>query len=356
MRNAWLAAALLAGVLAGPAAAQQQGSLPRPAGAASPFIDVHAHPDPADPRRSVLAALDAMPAENAARIVLMPPPFTARDRGRYDAEVFLAAARNHPDRLTVLGGGGTLNAMIQESAATGDAGPEVRRRFRRRAEELLRHGAAGFGELTAEHFEGATPYQAAPPDHPLLLLLADIAAEHRVPIDLHMEAVPQEMPLPPALKSPPNPARLHANIAAFERLLAHNARARIIWAHAGWDNTGFRTAELCRRLLGEHPNLYMDIKIDPFKPGMNSPLSHGASGSIRPEWLDLFRDFPDRFLIGTDQHYPEPPAATQRWEPVARLLDQLPEDVRRMIAVDNARRLYPAAPGGARQPDTGPGR
>ena len=31
-----------------------------------------------------------------------------------------------------------------------------------------------------------------PPDHPLYLLLADIAAQHGVPIDLHMEAVPAD--------------------------------------------------------------------------------------------------------------------------------------------------------------------
>ena len=166
-----------------------------------------------------------MPGENAAKIVFMPPPFTADDPARYDAEIILAAVKGQ-DKLAVLGGGGTLNAMIQESARTGDAGPEIRRKFKERAEELLRLGAAGFGELTAEHFQGATPYQSAPPDHPLFLLLADIAAEHGVPIDLHMEALPQTFRLPAPMKSPPNPPQLRANIAAFERLLdAQSARA-----------------------------------------------------------------------------------------------------------------------------------
>ena len=316
--------------------------------AMSPFVDVHTHPDPSDPERSVRAALEAMKLENAARIVFMPPPFTADDPGRYDAEILLPAVKVRADKLAVLGGGGSLNALIQQSAHSGDAGPEIQRKFKERAEELLRLGAVGFGELTAEHFQGATPYQSAPADHPLFLLLADIAAEHGVPIDLHMEAVPQTMPLPAPLKSPPNPPQLRANIAAFERLLAHNPHARIIWAHAGWDNTGHRTPALCRRLLQAHPNLYMDVKIDPLNPGKNSPLANGVTGAIKPEWLQLFRDFPDRFVVGTDQHYPEPPRGPQRWEAIVVMLNQLPADLQKKIGMENATWLFAAGSGSSR--------
>ena len=313
-----------------------------PVKALSPFVDVHVHLEPADLTRSVQAALRAMTGENAAKIVVMPPPFTADDPARYDAEILLVAVQGHADKLAVLGGGGTLNGMIQQSVRSGDAGPEVRRKFKERAEELLRLGAVGFGEMTAEHFQGATPYQSAPPDHPLFLLLADIAAEHGVTIDLHMEAVPHTIPLPAPMKSPPYPPQVQANIAAFDRLLAHNPRARILWAHAGWDNTGYRTPDLCRRLLQAHPNLYMEVKIDPKMPGENSPLANGASGAIKPEWLKLFQDFPDRFVVGTDQHYPEPPPGPQRWEAVVLLLNQLPADLRRKIGMENAAQLYSA--------------
>jgi predicted TIM-barrel fold metal-dependent hydrolase len=305
----------------------------------SPFVDVHAHPEPIG---MVEAALEAMNGENAARIVFMPPPFTADDPARYDAEIILAAVQGHRDKLAVVGGGGSLNSMIQQAVHSGHAGAEVRHKFKERAEELLRKGAVGFGELTAEHFQGATDFQSAPPDHPLFVLLADIASEHGVPIVLHMEALPQDTPLPPPLKSPPNPPQLRANIEAFERLLANNVRARIIWAHAGWDNTGYRTPALSRRLLRAHPNLYMDIKIDPRKPGKNSPLTNGASGAIKLDWLKLFQDFPDRFVVGSDQHYPEPLPGPQRWEAVVLLLNQLPADLRRKIGMENAARLYPA--------------
>jgi len=160
-----------------------------------------------------------------------------------------------------------------------------------------------------------------------------------MPIDFHSEAVPRAMPLPSDLKSPPNPPQLRENIAALERLLDHNHKAKIIWAHAGSDNTGERTPELCRRLLQAHSNLYMEIKIDPLSLGKNPPL---ANGVIKPEWLKLFSDFPDRFVIGTDQHYASgrPMTGPQRWKMAALLLNQLPADLRRKIGMENALRIF----------------
>src|SRR5437016_3417457 len=241
----------------------------------------------------------------------------------------------------VLGGGGTLNPMILEAYRTGKAGPEVQKKFRERAEELLRQGVVGFGELSIEHLSlpqsPVKDYEYAPADSPLMLLLADIAAEHNVPIDLHMEALPQTIPTP-AEYGPPNPRELHGNIAPFERLLSHNPRAKIIWAHAGSDNIGYRTPELSRRLLQTHPNLYMEIKFDPGFPGKDPPI---VDGKLKPEWLKLYSDFPDRFIIGSDQHF-DPPATAPlaRAQQNALLLNQLPPDVRKRIAMENALRIY----------------
>jgi predicted TIM-barrel fold metal-dependent hydrolase len=306
--------------------------------ALTPFVEEHAHFDEKDPAGSVRSAVAALGRENAAMILFQISPDTFDHPGRYDSEIILAEVKQHPGKLAITGGGGSLNAMIMQSVATGDAGPEVQKKFKARAEELLREGVIGFGEMTAEHFDGFTPYQTAPPDHPLYLLLADLAAEHDVPIDLHMEAVPQDMALPPDLRSPPNAPRLHANIAAFERLLAHNPRAKIIWAHLGSDFTGFRTVDLDRRLLQAHPNLYMEIKTDPDAHGRNYPL--GSDGRIKPEWLKLFTDFPDRFVIGSDQHYPEPKDADKRWQETILLFNQLPPDVRKKIGTENVAHIY----------------
>lgn len=318
-------------------------SAPAPAlvPAVSPYMDVHTHIDPRDPVASVEAAAQSVRVQNAARIFLLAEPYPQDDPERYDVDIFLSAAKKYPGKLSVVGGGGTLNAMIMESVRTGDSGPEVQRKFKARAEELLQEGVVGFGELAAEHLiqpsSGLKDYEYAPPDHPLFLLLADIAAENNVPIDLHMEAVPREMPLPPDL-GPPNPSRLPANIPGFERLLRHNRNAKIIWAHAGADFTGYRTPELCRRLLKANSNLYMEIKYDPITPGKNPVV---VDGKIKPEWLKLIEDFPDRFVIGSDQHYRPIPAKGQpRWEATVLILNQLPAGLRQKIGIDNVLHIY----------------
>jgi predicted TIM-barrel fold metal-dependent hydrolase len=194
--------------------------------------------------------------------------------------------------------------------------------------------------MSTEHFSlpqsPVKDYEYAPADHPLMLLLADIAAEHNVPIDLHMEAVQQDMDS--NLKAP-NPPRLHANFAALERLLSHNPRAKLIWAHAGQDNTGYRSPELMRPLLMRHPNLYMEIKYDPNALGKNPPVD--ANGKLKPEWLKLYEDFPNQFIIGSDQHY-DPPSTVPlaRAQANAKLLDQLPAALRQKIAIENPLRIY----------------
>jgi hypothetical protein len=307
--------------------------------ALTPYIDVHAHIEPHPADESVEAARHAMATENARTIIFLPPPETS-EAAPFDSEAIRDAVKSSAQGFAFLGGGGTLNAMIQDAVRAGNAGPELQRQFRMRAEAIVRQGAVGFGEMTAEHFSGGTPYQYAPADHPLFLLLADLAARHHVVIDIHMEAVPQPMKLPADLKSPPNPGDLHENISAFERLLAHNRDARIVWAHAGSDNTGYRTADLSRRLLLAHANLYLQLKVDPLSPGKTALLDRGGDGAIKPEWMRLLQDFPDRFVIGSDQHYPAPANGVQRWQSAVRLLNQLPEGLRRKVAMDNAMAIY----------------
>lgn len=79
--------------------------------------------------------------------------------------------------------------------------------------------------------------------------------------------------------------------------------------------------------------------MDPVDTGKSSPLANGASGAIKPEWLKLFSDFPDRFLIGTDQHYPES-SGPQRWQAAVLLFNQLPAAVQQKIGTENAVRIY----------------
>jgi predicted TIM-barrel fold metal-dependent hydrolase len=335
----FLAACLSFALLSESAAARQ------PVASIAAYIDNHVHPDANDIAGSIEAAVQAMNRENAVQIVFEPPPFLADAAGKFDAELIMPAAKKYPGKILVYGGGGSLNVMIQDAVSSGRYDEQA---FRKRADELVRLGVGGFGEISLEHFSqpNVSDYQYAPADHPLMLALADIAARAGIPIVVHMEAVPSPMKLPAGLKSPPHPEQLHENISAFERLLDHNSRTKIIWTHAGADYTGLRTPELCRRLLKRHPNLYMEIKVDPLRPGFNSPLPDSGSGPIRPEWVRLFQDFPNQFLIGSDQHYgPKDELFTglPRWATVVGLLNQLPAETRKRIAIDNVRLLRPAA-------------
>jgi predicted TIM-barrel fold metal-dependent hydrolase len=309
--------------------------------ASLPYIDAHTHIYQLDPEGAVTLILSAMERLNTAKAFIQTEPYGPDNPTAWDAEMILPAVKKHLNKLAVLAGGGTLNPMILEAYRSGNSGADAKKKFRERAEDLLKKGAVGFGELSIEHLSlpqsPVKDYEYAPADSPMMLLLADIAAEHNVPVDLHMEAVPQTMKTP-AEYGPPNPPELHENIAPFERLLSHNPRARFIWAHAGSDNTGYRTPELSRRLLQAHPNLYMEIKFDPGFPGKNPPM---IDGKLRPEWLKLFSDFPDRFIIGSDQHF-DPPATAPlaRAQANALLLDQLPMELRKKIAMENAVRIY----------------
>src|SRR5437667_12027917 len=211
--------------------------------ASLPYIDAHTHIYQLDPEGAVTLILSAMERLNGAKAFIQTEPYGPDNRARWDAEMILPAIKKHPAKLAVLGGGGTLNPMLLEAYRTGNAGPEARRQFREPAEALLNQGVVGFGEWSIEHRSlpqsPVKDYEYAPADSPMMLLLADIAAEHNVPVDLHMEALPETIPTP-AEYGPPNPLELHGNITPVQRLLSPQPRAKLIRAQAGPDNIGSR--------------------------------------------------------------------------------------------------------------------
>ena len=77
---------------------------------------------------------------------------------------------------------------------------------------------------------------------------------------------------------------------------------------------------------------------DPEAPGLNYPIAE--DGKIKPDWLKLFMDFQDRFIIGSDQHYPEPKGQDRRWQEDVLVFNQLPPDVRRKIGTENIVSIY----------------
>jgi hypothetical protein len=324
------------------------------------LIDVHAHlvgrgGNVEDYPGAVRAAVSAMNDSGIRVAVIMPPPQTPDIRQQYDFAQFLPALREHPGRFAFLGGGGSLNVIL---ARTGDAAPSAAMLadFERRAEAIIAAGAAGFGEIAAHHLSLTTghPYQWTSPDHLLFLKLAEVAGRHEAVIELHLDLVPADMETP-HLRSGANPQRLRANLAAFERLLAHDRRARIVWAHAGSDPLGFRTPQLSRELMARHANLYMSLRFPARMPrGAPGEPQHAIDGDLRASsaWVALVSEFPDRFMLGGDQFFPSPALrgsgpgmefaqlAPRQREMTRAFLAALPPGVARRVAVENARRLY----------------
>src|ERR1700722_485039 len=288
---------------------------------------------------TVSAALALMDKFGVSYAVLSPPPLPA---GREEPDLIAelqTVVRENPTRFAFSAGGESLNPLIQ-STRPEDVTPEVLRQFQQEAETIAAAGAAAFGELAAEHFSsriGRHPYESVRPDHPLFLALADIAAKYGMPIELHMEAVPRDMPFPNAnLAGPPNPSNLVENIAAFERLLDHNPKARIVWVHAGWDLTGERTVALMRSLLAKHHNLYMSVKSDEAGTPMTAPFLR--SDGLKPGWIAMLQAFPDRFVVGSDQFYSDPEII--RTHRARVFVDSLPADIAHRIASENVKYIY----------------
>lgn len=317
-------------------------------------VDTHAHlvPDREHHFDGALAAAVAlMDRYGIETTFVMSPPRSTAVKGSYELDDFSAAAQRFPGRFRFMGGGGNLNPILHGHADPAAVTAQVRDAFAAEARRLIEAGALGFGEMSSLHVSLAERHQYAfvPADHPLLLLLADIAAEENVPIDLHCDANLSERATPKRLaRFPTNPQRMPATIPALERLLAHNPKARIIWDHAGTDHLGDFTPQRIGMMLDKYPNLFLSLKIAGPRAQTENKVFSGKR--LDGTWRDLLIRHADRFVIGSDGFYGGPGAAgtiaqfTKITEPhlkATRLfLSKLPRDVARQIARENARRLY----------------
>ena len=281
-----------------------------------------------------------------ALVVVVPGPNSNEDEY---ASMRKVVAR-HRDRLKLMAGGALLSPYLQNMAPE-EVTDADRARFRKIATQVLRDGAVGFGEMISYHLSMAHhhSFQYAPPDHPHFLLLADIAAEYNAPVDLHMEAIVKRRPMPDNLRraSAKNPNTLEPTIPAFERLLAHNRKAKIVWQHIGWDNTGDMTATLIDRLMSDHPNLYIALRVE----SRTQQVGNGAAmpnrlvdqkGTLKPEWLAVIKKFSDRITIGSDEFFfpIETKRPNQSFAETWSLLDQLPQQLAQKLGSENPRRIY----------------
>ncbi len=119
----------------------------------------------------------------------------------------------------------------------------------------------------------------------------------------------------------------HSDADAIERQFRQDPKARILWAHSGFDS-----AERVREMLRKYPRLWCDLAYR---------SDHASNGKVDPAWREAFLEFPDRFVVGTDTFTPE------RWHYVVdharwsrEWLSDLPRPVAEQIAWKNGERLF----------------
>ena len=123
----------------------------------------------------------------------------------------------------------------------------------------------------------------------------------------------------------------HSDADAVTRHFQQDPTAKVLWAHSG-----FERPEKVREMLRRYPSLWCDLAF---------LTAHVSNGKVAPAWRELFIEFPDRFVLGSDTFTPE------RWHYVIenarwsrQWLSDLPPDVARKIAYENGDRLFGGAP------------
>jgi len=164
-------------------------------------------------------------------------------------------------------------------------------------ENRLKRGSyKGFGEFHLEDPDGV--------GHPVMRRLLALAVEHG--LILHA----------------------HSNSRVIDALFAAAPQLTVLWAHAGMNDPPDAIFEL----LSRHPRLYADLSF--------REMDVGDAERVNPDWLELFGRFPDRLMVGSDTY------VTERWLRYGEIigefrtwLDQLPPDIARAVASENARNL-----------------
>jgi hypothetical protein len=119
----------------------------------------------------------------------------------------------------------------------------------------------------------------------------------------------------------------HSDARAVEILFRHDPRARILWAHAGFVGPAEVGAMMAR-----YPNLWVETAIR---------HDIGPGGVLAPGWKEVFVQYQDRWLIGTDTY------VTSRWHRMPEILAEtrawlatLPRAVAEKMAWRNGAKLF----------------
>jgi predicted TIM-barrel fold metal-dependent hydrolase len=340
-RQGWVAGALMA--VAGVTLAQE-------------WVDVHFHwtmDDASSTQELADKSLALMQAENIRTLVVSSQPRPGQAGSNFlEVQKLLEP---HGKRFAVLAGGNSLNPLMHQ-IHEGKVTPDAAEKFRALAERSATSGVRGFGEIALHHISlnDQHAYEAIPADDELVKILVDVVAKHDLVIDVHFDPVLASMAKPARLTSPNNPAEFEPNFEAFERMLAYNRQAKIVWAHAGGvDMLGNYTPQLVAGLLAKHPNLYFSLRPMGRDPGVMLQMGGGPKGKrLNPEWVAVVEKHPDRFVMGSDSFLVADSAqrvgaarifaenSARMRQAIRDVLAALKPEVARKVGYENAERLY----------------
>jgi hypothetical protein len=189
-------------------------------------------------------------------------------------------------------------------------------------EILFVHGDKSHGEQTAA---GERFVSANAPN--VLRLMKELQPFH-APVMTHWEVYDWEQNWPP----------LHQLYEQFPDIT-------FIWPHAG-----FGSAEQAETVLLQHKNVVITLsKREKEQRALSSEEKSeqlggpivDECGQILPEWRTLLDKYPTRFMFATDAHkdfrWAKYEDTVKKWR---KILGPLPEPLAKMIAWDNAERIY----------------
>jgi hypothetical protein len=169
-------------------------------------------------------------------------------------------------------------------------------------------------------------------DQGALAYVEDLLAKNRYATigEFHLFGDTVELPIPRRMVELADEYNLvlhaHSDAEAVERLLAQSDTVKIIWAHSGFEGPA-DVADMLRK----HDRLWADLA---FRGEV------GSGGQLSEGWQALFKEFPDRMMLGTDTYTPERMYYIPEHADGARVwLASLPFDVAERVAWKNAHDL-----------------
>jgi predicted TIM-barrel fold metal-dependent hydrolase len=150
---------------------------------------------------------------------------------------------------------------------------------------------AGIGEVMTRHDDLTAFTYGEPPraNHEALAAIYDLAAEHDLPVLIHSNITSVRMKEP-------------LYLGELEEVLQSHPNTRFIWAHAGTSDAINRRMKMSfldnevSRLLGTYDNLWIDLSWSI----LDEYLLTSDKDNVRSHWLAIIRQYPERFVIGSD--------------------------------------------------------